>query len=361
MTENWPNNQWLKLIGTKIPIVQAPMAGANDAAMVIAVSNAGALGSLPCAMLNTDTARAQLHAITRGTDNPYNLNFFCHTPESRDMARQASWQKRLAGYYQQFGLDINAITSGPARSPFDEDMCVLVEEFRPRVVSFHFGLPDIKLVERVKSTGCTVLSTATTAQEAVWLEQHGCDAIIAQGFEAGGHRGMFLSDDLTTQVGTMALVPQIVDAVKLPVIAAGGITDGRGIAAAFALGAAGVQLGTAYLLTTESRISTLHREALAGAGSNSTALTNLFSGKPARGLMNRLMREQGPIYEQAPVFPTAGEALTPLKAQAEKTGSTDFSSLWAGQAASLAREADACTLTQQLARDAQTIIGSRQV
>jgi len=222
----------------------------------------------------------------------------------------------------------------------------------PEVVSFHFGLPEKSLLDRVKSSKCCVISTATTVEEACWLEEHGCDAVIAQGYEAGGHRGMFLTDDLATQVGTLALVPQIVDAVSVPVIAAGGITDGRTIAAAFALGASAVQIGTAYLFTPESLISPLHRHALLSADGNQTAITNVFSGRPARSIRNRLITEVGPMSKCAPVFPTAGNALVPLKAKAEVSGVNDFSPLWAGQAVRFGREMKTFDLTQQLAAEA---------
>ena len=244
------------------------------------------------------------------------------------------------------------------RAPFDDAMCATIEALEPAVVSFHFGLPTHALLERVKAVGCCVLSTATTVEEARWLEQRGCDAIIAQGLEAGGHRGMFLSEAITSQVGTLALVPQVVDAVEVPVIAAGGIADGRGIAAAFALGAAGVQIGTAYLFTPQSLISPLHRAALNAAREDQTALTNVFSGRPARGLVNRIVRELGPISDAAPPFPTAGNALAPLKAKAEAAGNADFSSLWSGQAASLGREMEADELTRKLAADALRRLGA---
>jgi len=208
------------------------------------------------------------------------------------------------------------------------------------------------LLGRVKASGCLVLSSATTVEEARWLEDNGCDAIIAQGYEAGGHRGMFLTDNAATQAGTLSLVPQGVDAVTVPVIAAGGIADGRGIAASFALGAAGVQIGTAYLFTPESLITDLHRAALHDARDNQTALTNVISGGAARGLVNRVIREVGPMSDEAPAFPTAGNALAPLKAKAEAAGVIDFSTLWSGQAASLGREIGCGDLTRQLARDA---------
>ncbi len=348
----WPDRRLLDLIGIDLPIIQAPLAGANGSAMVIAVSEAGGLGSLPCAMLDAAKARAEIAAIRQHTTKPLNVNFFCHTPPQPDPDRDAAWKERLAGYYTELGLDTSASASAANRVPFDGAMCEIVEEFKPEVVSFHFGLPEQSLLSRVKSSGCLVFSSATTVEEAKWLEDHGCDAIIAQGYEAGGHRGMFLTDDIATQPGTFALVPQVVDAVKVPVIATGGIADGRGIAAAFALGAAGVQIGTAYLFTPESLITDLHRAALRDARDNQTALTNVISGGAARGLVNRVMREVGPMSDEAPAFPTAGNALAPLKAKAEAAGVTDFSTLWSGQAASLGREIGSADLTRQLAADA---------
>ena len=348
----WPDRRLLDLLGIELPIIQAPLAGANGSAMAIAVCEAGGLGSLPCAMLDADKARAEIGVIRQQTARPLNVNFFCHQPAAPDAERGAAWKARLASYYRELGLDESAEAPAVNRAPFDEAMCEIVEDLKPEIVSFHFGLPAKPLLDRVKATGAVVLSSATTVEEARWLEANGCDAIIAQGYEAGGHRGMFLTGEIATQVGTFALVPLVVDAVKLPVIATGGIADGRGVAAAFALGAAAAQIGTAYLFTPEALITDLHRAALARARDDGTALTNLFSGRPARGLINRVMREVGPMSDAAPAFPTAGGALAPLKAKAEPAGSSDFSSLWSGQAASLARETTAADLTRQLAEDA---------
>jgi len=348
----WPNRELLDLIGIDLPIIQAPMAGANGSAMAIAVSEAGGLGSLPCAMLDAAKVRAEIGVIRQQTAKPVNVNFFCHKPAVTDPDRDAAWKRHLSTYYEELGLDTSASAPAASRAPFDEAMCEIVEDLKPEVVSFHFGLPENPLLGRVKAAGCCVLASATTVEEARWLEDRGCDAVIAQGYEAGGHRGMFLTDDIATQAGTFALVPQVVDAVKVPVIAAGGIADGRGVAAAFALGAAGAQIGTAYLFTPESLISDLHRTALGAARDDGTALTNLFSGGPARGLMNRVMREIGPMSDMAPSFPTAGGALAPLKAAAEDRGASDFTSLWSGQAAGLCHETGAGDLTRQLAEDA---------
>jgi nitronate monooxygenase len=348
---HWPTRALLDLLDIDVPIVQAPMAGAQASELAAAVSAAGGLGSLPCAMLTPDTARTQVAEIRAATNRGFALNFFCHRAPDANPAAEAKWHERLARYYAEFELD-PPVSSGIARAPFDAAFCALVEEVRPKVVSFHFGLPDDALLARVKATGARILSSATTPAEARWLADKGVDAIIAQGAEAGGHRGMFLADDVAAQVGTFALVPQVVDAVDLPVIAAGGIADGRGIAAAFALGAAGVQIGTAFLHTPEARISELHRAALRSAHAEDSVLTNVFTGRPARGLRNRFVRELGPIDPEAPAFPQAANFVTPLRAKAEAAGSADFSPLWTGQAGPLGRALPAGALTLALAEEA---------
>jgi len=296
--------------------------------------------------------REQTGKIRTGTKKPINLNFFCHAPPSLSNAREAKWRDRLAPYYRELGIDPSVPIPTSNRTAFDAEMCDVVEEVKPEVVSFHFGLPQAALVERIKAIGCVIISSATTAAEARWLEAHGVDAVIAQGYEAGGHRGMFLTDDIAGQVGTFALIPQIVDAVKVPVIAAGAVTDARGIVAALALGAAGVQIGSAYLWCREAKISAPHRAALEAVRDDGTALTNLMTGRPARGIVNRVMREIGPISDAAPDFPLAAGALAPLRAKAEAQGSDDFSPLWAGQAASLGRALPAGELTRRLAAEA---------
>jgi nitronate monooxygenase len=347
----WPDHRIQNLLGIEHPIIQAPMAGANASEMVIAVSEAGGLGSLPCAMLSPDQVRTELGIIRQRTARPINLNFFCHRLPRNDPARMAAWKQRLEPYYVELGLDPKAPTPAATRAPFDSTMCDLVVEFAPEVVSFHFGLPERGLLERVKATGAKILCSATSVDEARWLEREGCDAIIAQGAEAGGHRGVFLSEDISTQPGTMALVPQVVDAVRVPVIAAGGIADARGIVAAFALGASAVQIGTAYLFCQEATIGPAHRTALASAKDNATALTNVLTGRPARSLVNRLVREVGPMSELAPEFPLAAGAVAPLRAKAEAAGSGDFTPLWSGQSASLSRALPAGELTKQLAEE----------
>ncbi len=338
-------------LGLRWPLIQAPMAGVQLHALTVAVSEAGALGSLPAAMLTPAALRDELQAIRAATDRPWNLNFFCHAEPAPDDAAEAAWRDALLPYYRELGVDPAKISAGASRAPFGEEAAVLVEQFRPRVVSFHFGLPPAPLLERVQRSGAFVLSSATTVDEARWLEVQGVDAVIAQGLEAGGHRGHFLSDELSRQLGSFALLPQIKRAVRVPVIAAGGMADAEGVAAAMALGADGVQLGTAYLLCPEATTSAVHRAALQSDAAAHTALTNLFTGRPARGIVNRVMRELGPMrVPPHPAFPRSTAALAPLRAAAEALGSGDFSPLWSGQNNSGCRAVPAAELTRALCR-----------
>jgi nitronate monooxygenase len=352
----WPDRLLIDLFKIEHPILLAPIAGAMDAHLAIEVCEAGGLGSLPSAMIDAAQVRSEMVRIRAGTRRPINLNFFSHKPPTLNNAREARWRDRLEPYYRELNIDPAAPVPTSNRVPFDAALCDIVEDLQPEVISFHFGLPEADLLRRVKATGCKLISSATTADEARWLEAQGVDAVIAQGYEAGGHRSMFLTDDLAAQVGTFALVPQVVDAVKVPVIAAGGIGDARGIAAAFMLGAAGVQIGTAYMHCPESKISALHRAALKSSRSDGTMLTNVMTGRPARYIVNRLVREVGPISELAPEFPLAAGALAPLRASAEAQGSADFSPMPSGQAASLGRAMPARELTRALAEEAQALL-----
>lgn len=336
------------LLGIQIPIIQAPMAGAQDSALTIAVCRAGGLGSLPCAMLDAETLRREVATIRSASSAPFNLNFFCHNPPQPQAQRESAWLQTLAPYFEEFAIDVTAIGSGASRQPFSDESAALVETLKPAVVSFHFGLPDTALLARVKDSGAKILASATTVAEALWLEGRGVDAIIAQGWEAGGHRGHFLSADLSEQMGSLALLPQIVRRVRVPVIAAGGIADAAGVAAALRLGAAAVQLGTVYLLCEESRISPLHRVALQSDQRLHTEVTNVFTGRPARGIVNRLMRELGPINANVPDFPLAATAISALRSHQESAGSSDFSPLWAGQNCAGCREISATQLTREL-------------
>lgn len=352
----WRDRRILDLFDIREPLLLAPMAGSAGSELAIAVIEAGGLGALPCAMLSPEQIRNELDIIRQRASGPVNLNFFCHVPPEPDAKREAAWRRRLAGYYREFGLDPDAAPAGAGRNPFSEESCAIVEEYRPEVVSFHFGLPEPRLMERVRSTGARIIASATTVAEARYLEERGCDAIIAQGAEAGGHRGIFLESDVSTQPGTLALVPQVVDAVSVPVIAAGGISDGRGIAAAFMLGASAVQVGTAYLQCPEALTGAPHREALSKARDDRTVLTNVFTGRPARGLLNRIVSEVGPMSADAPEFPLATAAITPLRKAAEEKGSGDFSPLWAGQAASLARPGPASEMTRNMLSEAKALL-----
>ncbi|MCC8957386.1 nitronate monooxygenase [Bradyrhizobium sp. Pear77] len=353
----WPDRRLIDRFKTEFPIVLAPMAGVMDAELVIAVAQGGGLGSLPCAMLSAEKAREQVNIIRQRVSAPVNLNFFCHKAVDADPAREAQWRQRLGPYYREHGLDPDAPINAANRAPFDAAFCAVVEELKPEVVSFHFGLPEPKLLQRVKAAGAIVMSSATTVKEAIWLEENGADVVIAQGADAGGHRAMFLTETIAEQPGTFSLLPQVVDAVKVPVVAAGGIADGRGIAAAFALGASAVQIGTAFLRCPESKVSAAGRVALAQASDESTVITNVMTGRPARGVANRVMREVGPISPDAPAFPHAATALGPLKAAAEKQGKVDFTNLWAGQAVRMGKEMPAAELTRALAGAALARMG----
>jgi nitronate monooxygenase len=351
----WPDGRLIDLFAIQHPIILAPMAGFATVRLAAAVCDAGGLGSIGCATMQPHLAAEMIKELRKLTTRPINVNFFCHRPSQVDVEREQAWRGRLSPYCRELGID----PEPPPRldlAPFGDAMCKVVEETRPEVVSFHFGLPDAGLLARVKAAGCLVISSATTVEEALWLEAHDVDAVIAQGAEAGGHRATFLHDDLNramaSQPGTLALVPQIVDVVSVPVIAAGGIADGRGIAAAFALGASGVQLGTAFLLCPEAGTSPLHREALLHARDDETVLTNVFSGRPARAIANRLPLDLGPLSEAAPEFPLPMGELGPLRAEAEPRQSSDFTPLWSGQAAALAREMPGKALLLELVEEA---------
>ena len=341
----------LDLLKIDMPIIQAPMAGADSIALASSVSSTGALGSLACALLSAEETRESARLLQQHHGRPFNLNFFCHSMRTPDSVAVEQWKSFLQSHYERLGLDIETVSVSRLRLPFDESTCEVLEEVKPAVVSFHFGLPATRLVERLKKCKIKILASATSVREAKWLEDHGCDAVIAQGLEAGGHRAMFLETNLATQVGLFALLPQVVDGVSIPVIAAGSIADGRGIAAALALGAAGVQMGTAYLFCPEARISALYRQALARAGDTATVVTNLFTGRPARGVLNKYLTEAGVVSPEALAFPHAASLLGPLRAASEETGSIDYMQLWAGQATRLCKAMPADELTRSLAAD----------
>ncbi len=338
------------LLGTEFPLIQAPMAGVQGSALAIEVSEAGGLGSLPGALLGLEGLRGELAAIVGRTRRPFNVNFFCHPSPREDRQREVLWEQLLAPYFAEFGIEAAPSPAAAARQPFDEPTAAALAQFAPAVVSFHFGLPAEALLQRVRAWGARVLSSATTVAEARWLEARGVDAIIAQGAEAGGHRGMFLTTDLGSQLPTLELVPRMSRAVRVPVIAAGGIADAAGVAAALRLGAAGVQVGSAYLLCPEATTSAVHRQALQSEAGAVTAVTNLFTGRPARAIVNRLIRELGPMNSAVPEFPLAAGALAPLRAHLERLGSGEFSPLWAGTNTRGCREQPAAAVTRELLR-----------
>jgi nitronate monooxygenase len=352
---HWPDTRLTELFGVELPIVAAPMANFAGVELAIGVAEAGGLGALPCAALKPDQIQEGVTAFRSRSAKPLNLNFFCHTEPVEDGVTDAAWLSRISPYYVELGAEVPALPLAAGHPPFGETACATIEKLRPEIVSFHFGLPAPDLLQRVRKVGCKIVSSATTLREALWLAERGVDTIIAQGAEAGGHRGMFLETDVATQIGTFALVRAIVEAVPVPVIAAGGIADGRAIAAALALGASAVQIGTAYLTCPESTISPLHRQALANTA-RETAITNVLTGRPARGVVNRFMREQGLMDAAVPAFARARAAIAPLRAKAEAQSSGDFSPLWSGQAARLPARMPAAELTRKLAVEAVSVL-----
>ena len=348
---SWPDSRFTDLVGTEHPIVQAPMAGAGGVELAVAAIEGGALGSLPCGMLSPGQVKEQVAELRSRTDRPFALNFFCHSmPDELD---DRAWRALLQPYYEEFEAEPG--NGGAMRLPFDSDMAGVLEQLRAPIISFHFGLPAEPLLARVKSAGSLVIGNATTLEEALWLQDRGVDAIIAQGIEAGGHTGRFLGSSPAEAFGLFALIPLVADRIAVPVIAAGGIGDGRGIAAALTLGAGAVQLGTAYLHAPEARISDIHRARLC---EGRTLFTNLMTGGLARGLRGRLVDELGPVRSEAPPYPLASAALAPLRKAAEKQGEYGFGPMWAGQAAPLGRSLPAAELTRRLAADALAILRS---
>lgn len=330
------------------PLVQAPMAGSQDHRLAVAVGLCGGLGSLPCAMLTPEQMVSELRLLRTQWSGPINVNFFAHTPPQPDEAVNQAWLRILKPLYDEFGVGLDEVVPGPGRQPFNSTYLDALAPFKPEVVSFHFGLPNSAMLEPIKGWGGEVWSSATTVDEARWLQAHGADVIIAQGLEAGGHRGHFLNSDLSVQCGTFALLPQVVAAVQCPVVAAGGVATSQGVQAALALGASAVQAGSAFLLAHESTTTQVHRAALKASPLPPTALTNLFSGRPARGLVNRLMKDLGALHPGAPAFPLATPLLAPLRAAVERQGLGDCSPLWCGQHLAVQHEEPAEVIVARL-------------
>ena len=343
----WPDSRLLDLLQIEHAIIQAPMAGSTSPALAAAVSNGGGLGSLGCAMMDPGAVHEQVAQLRSKTNRAFNLNFFCHQPPAEDALKNARAVQLLQPLYDEYALgEVPAVQA--SNFPFDEAMLEVMLELHPRVVSFHFGLPEAALLAALREAGIVVLSSATSAREARYLQTMGVDAVIAQGFEAGGHRGHFQTGYEASCIGTMALVPQIVDAVTIPVIAAGGIADGRGIAAALMLGASGVQLGTAFLSSDEASVADVYRQAIANASEEDTRMTRAFSGRPARGIRNRYIDALAAVDGELPDFPLMNTLTKPLRAASQSKGSGDLVSLWAGQALTLNRSMPAAQLLETL-------------
>lgn len=352
---NWTDARLCDLLDIEHPIIQAPMAGASSPAMAAAAGNAGALGSLGCAMFDPEKTLSETAAVRAASNRSLNLNFFVHDAPVHVSNRNSAAVARLQRWYDD-------LEAGPVAEPkeghfpFHEELCEAVLKASPKVASFHFGLPEEHLVQRLKHEGIVILSSATSAAEARWLEERGADAIIAQGYEAGGHNGWFLPRNGADVSGTMALVPRIVDAVKVPVIAAGGISDGRGVAAALMLGAAGVQIGTAFLATPEAVISEAHKTALLSASGDDTMYSEAFSGRTARTVVNAYAREMATVTDW-PDFPLMNAATGPIRTASAKAGKPDAIALWSGQAVGLMREETTSDVVRRLVAETEVVLG----
>ncbi|NCF26343.1 MAG: DUF561 domain-containing protein [Gammaproteobacteria bacterium] len=353
----WPRSDLTDLLGIDHPIIQAPMAGSDGPVLAAAVSNAGGVGSLGCGEMSAEKLREEFDKTRASTTRPFIINFFAHDTPVFPSDDAASMRKQLAIYYEELGLGQDLTLSASPMRSFDAAMLEAVLDLRPEIVSFHFGLPSEEMLDALKSAGSIILCSATTVTEARKLEAGGVHAIIAQGYDAGGHRGTFSTPVDAGNVGTFALIPQIVDAVSVPVIAAGGIADGRGIAAAFALGASGVQMGTAFLLCPESAASPIHRQVLQQARDDSTVVTRAFTGRPARTIVNRFVEEMAPQDREVPAFPLQDSLTLPLHFESVAQGSKDFAALFSGQASALSRTLPAGELVDALVAEAQKILG----
>jgi len=352
----WPNSKLIELLEIEHPILQAPMGGESTPAMAIAVGNAGGLGGLGCSYMSNAELVEKVEQIRAGTTAPFNLNFFAHPPPAADAESYARTRDLVAPFYAELGIDELPDELHPSCSSFAESRLEALLQLRPRVVSFHFGLPRIEMVRALQDSGCLVACSATSVAEARWLNQAGIDIIIAQGWEAGGHRGSFQVCWEDSGVGGMALIPQIADAVDVPVVAAGGIADGRGIAAALILGASAVQLGSAFLSCPEANISDDYRTALQATSDDATRLTRAFSGRPARAMKNRYSEAMAQARLNFPDYPTMYGFSNPLSQAAEDNGTPGFEFYLWGQAAALNRRLSTAGLMELLICEAQTAL-----
>ena len=348
------SNPLLSLLNIERPIIQSPMVGVSTPSLAAAVSNAGGLGSIGIGASSVEQARAMLRETAAQTGKPFNVNVFCHQPAVRDVARESQWLQSLAGFFDEFGAEA-PVSLREIYTSFVEDagMLQMLLEEKPAVVSFHFGLPAQPAIDALKAVGILLLCSVTSLAEALAAEQAGVHALVAQGYEAGGHRGVFdPRQDL--QMGTCALVRVLVDACRLPVIAAGGIMDGAGINAVMQLGASAAQLGTAFILCPESSANAAYREALKGPRAHQTHVTSVISGRPARGMVNRNFTSLEGAGIELPDYPLTYDANKALNAVAAARTNSDFAVQWAGQGAPLARELPAAALVKLLAAEMQS-------
>jgi nitronate monooxygenase len=351
----WPDRRLCDRLCIQHPIIQAPMAGSATPALAVAVSNAGGLGSLGCADNTADEVRELVAAVRAGTNRPFNLNFFAHAVPRTPPEVLARMRERLAPFAETLGVELPAsLPELPAG--FDDRTLDLVLELRPPVVSFHLGMPEAVAIKALKVEGIILLATATTVAEARWVEAAGIDVVVAQGYEAGGHRGSHQPSAPTDGIGTMALVPQVVDAVAVPVVAAGGIGDARGMVAAMALGAAGVQLGTTFLGSPEAATEPARRAAIRAATDGDTMVTNAISGRAARARRSRYALEMAQLSEPVPAFPQLYALTSPLRAADAARGSGDITFQPYGQAAALSRELPAADLVARLVAETAAVL-----
>lgn len=345
------SNPLLSLLNIELPIIQSPMVGVSTPSLAAAVSNAGGLGSIGIGASSVEQARAMLRETAAQTGKPFNVNVFCHQPAVRDVARESRWLQLLAGFFDEFGAEA-PVSLREIYTSFVEDagMLQMLLEEKPAVVSFHFGLPAQPAIDALKAVGILLLCSVTSLAEALAAEQAGVHALVAQGYEAGGHRGVF-DPQQDLQMGTLALVRVLAQACRLPVIAAGGIMDGAGINAVIALGASAAQLGTAFILCPESSANGAYREALKGPRAHQTRVTSVISGRPARGMVNRNFTSLEVAGIELPDYPLTYDANKALNAAAAARANTDFAVQWAGQGAPLARELPAAALVELLAAE----------
>jgi nitronate monooxygenase len=339
-------SNFIEKLGIRFPIIQAPMAGVSTPELAAAVSNAGGLGSLGVGASTLDQARKMIEQTRRLTGQPFNVNVFCHAPAKRDSGREKAWLAYLAPLFNEAGLDTpDQLDEIYTSFLVDDEQFKMLLELRPAVVSFHFGIPSAERIACLRDAGIYTMATATNLHEATLIEQAGIDAIVAQGIEAGGHRGMFDPKATDECLSTMVLVRLLAAKTTLPVIAAGGIMDGHAVNSALNLGAAAAQLGTAFVLCPESAANNAYRENLKSQRASQTRLTGVLSGRPARGIVNRLITFGEAEGSPSPAdYPLAYDATKQISGAGSKLGNNEFAAQWAGQGAPLARELPAAEL-----------------